>query len=61
MDSLIKKLKTKTGLVVYHVEDCGIIQEFRTLLEAKEFVRYIQNHFPRLSLPVLLKLWEFPS
>jgi hypothetical protein len=43
MDSLIKKLKTKTGLVVYRVEDCGIIQEFRTLLEAKEFVRYIQN------------------
>lgn len=43
MDSIIKKLKTKTGLVVYQVEDCGIIQEFRTLQEAKEFVRYIQN------------------
>ena len=43
MDSLIKKLKTQTGLVVYRVEDCGIIQEFRTLLEAKEFVKYINN------------------
>jgi hypothetical protein len=43
MDSLIKKVKTQTGLIVYHVEDCGIIQEFRTLLEAKEFVKYINN------------------
>ena len=28
---------------VYHVKDNGIIQEFLTLNEAKEFVKYIQN------------------
>ena len=51
MDSIIKKLKTKTGLVVYQVEDCGIIQEFRTLQEAKEFVRYIQTNRTKLTTP----------
>jgi hypothetical protein len=46
MDSLIKKVKTQTGLIVYHVEDCGIIQEFRTLLEAKDLlnISIIQKH-----------------
>ncbi len=38
----IKEVKNAYGNV-YHVKDDGVIQEFNTLKDAKEFVRYIQN------------------
>jgi len=39
---LIKKV-IEDNITVYHVEDDGVIQEFRTYKEAKEFVSYTQN------------------
>tara|TARA_R110000737_G_C14415547_1_gene456805 strand:- start:38 stop:331 length:294 start_codon:yes stop_codon:yes gene_type:complete len=39
---LIKKV-IEDNITVYHVEDDGVIQEFRTYKEAKEFVSYAQN------------------
>jgi hypothetical protein len=38
----IKEVRDINGSV-YHVKDNEVIQEFFTLQEAKEFVRYIQN------------------
>ena len=38
----IKEVKNTYGNV-YHVKDGGVIQEFNTLKDAKEFVSYIQN------------------
>jgi len=38
----IKEVRNINGNV-YHVKDNEVIQEFFTLQEAKEFVRYIQN------------------
>tara|TARA_R110000772_G_scaffold133820_1_gene242276 strand:- start:424 stop:708 length:285 start_codon:yes stop_codon:yes gene_type:complete len=40
--SEIKKV-IEDNITVYHVEDDGVIQEFRTYKEAKEFVSYTQN------------------
>mgnify|MGYP003654703822 FL=1 len=39
---LIKKV-IEDNITVYHVEDDGVIQEFITYKEAKEFVSYTQN------------------
>ena len=40
--SKIKKV-IEDNITVYHVEDDGVIQEFGTYEEAKEFVSYMQN------------------
>ena len=42
INPFIKEVRNLNGSV-YHVKDNEIIQEFLTLNEAKEFVKYIQN------------------
>lgn len=38
----IKKVINKHGVNVYHVQDEGCIQEFNTIKEANDYVRYIR-------------------
>ena len=37
----IKTLKNKNGATIYHVIDCGVIQEFWTLKSAQNYVNYV--------------------
>ena len=39
----IKKVTNEHGVNVYHVEDEGCIQEFNTIKEANEYVRYVNK------------------
>jgi|TARA_R100000458_G_C8248827_1_gene226170 hypothetical protein len=41
----IKKVTNEHGVNVYHVEDEGCIQEFITIKEANEYVRYVNKYF----------------
>jgi len=37
----IKTLKNQNGATIYHVIDCGVIQEFWTLKSAQNYVDYV--------------------
>ncbi len=37
----IKTLKNENGATIYHVIDCGVIQEFWTLKSAQNYVDYV--------------------
>ena len=37
----IKTLKNENGATIYHVIDCGVIQEFWTLKSAQNYVEYV--------------------
>jgi len=39
----IKPVKNENGVMVYHVLDCGCIQEFWTYKEAKDYVDFYNS------------------